>query len=181
MFGRDLLLQLYKVVLVFFFYFFWYLVCQFVGGSVFNWVVFEVVDVVEMCFFQEVEQYLEIFFCFVWEVYNKSGVQGQIWVNFMLLFNVCQLMVCRIWMFYQFQNMWVGVLQWNIEVWQNFVFCYQWDYIVNVWVWIDIVQVYLDVEFCQFFVQIDYVGFYWYIVVEVGVVFDVDVVGGGVL
>lgn len=71
-FGGNLLLQLYEMVLVFFFNFFWNLVRQGIGVCIFNWVVFKVVNVIQMCFFQEVEQYLEIFFCFVREVDNKG-------------------------------------------------------------------------------------------------------------
>lgn len=71
--GGNCLLVGYEVFLVVLFDFVWYwFQVQFVGWSVFDGGVLEVVDVVELGFCQLVEQVLEVFFGFVWEVDDEG-------------------------------------------------------------------------------------------------------------
>ncbi|MNC21686.1 hypothetical protein D3C75_696700 [compost metagenome] len=169
-------MQLHEAVPALFFYFFWHRIGQFVGGRTFYRAELEATNTIQTRFFQEVEQHLEVFFGFAWEAHNEGGTQRQIRADLTPLLNALQLAINTAWTLHQFQNAWAGMLQWDIQIWQDLAFRHQWNHIIHVRIRVNVVQTCPDAEFSQLFTQANHAGFHRLTIVETGAVLNVHAI-----
>ncbi|CSB89535.1 Uncharacterised protein [Vibrio cholerae] len=85
--STDLLLHEHKALETILFHVFWDLIFNLVRCSAFNGRILKAAHAIELCFFQPIEQDLEILFSFAREAHDKGGADHQFWADFTPFFD----------------------------------------------------------------------------------------------
>ena len=169
----------------FFAQFVWQLPGECVGLCPLDGGVGKAADAVDLGFTHEVEQVLEFGFGFSGESGNEGAADGEFRAGLAPLLDTFKLAFAVGRAFHAFEDVGVGMLQWDVQVRQDKALRHEGDDVFNVGVGVDVVQAYPGTvglgEVAECFGEFKQAGFDGAAVPKTGAVFDVCAVCGGVL
>jgi hypothetical protein len=152
-----------------------------VRGSTIDRRILEAADAVELCFLEELEQFLEFHVALAGEADDEGAAEGDVRADRTPGADALEHFLGARRALHELQDARAGVLERHVEVGKDLALGHQRDDFVDVRVRVDVVQAYPHAEITQGAAQLGHAGLGGFSAHKAGSILDVHAVGAGVL